>query len=456
MTSGGVPRRDFLRGAATFGVATLVASKGGLPKPVIDVRDHGAKGNGKHNDTKAIQSAINEAARQHGTVKFPKGRYTSGTLKLRNGSTLLLAAGAVLQMSKDSTDFLPRKPEPHTFSDFETSDFQNALLTGRNLKNITIAGKGTIDGRTDHRYGPKPIALFKCKRINIIGITIRNAANYCVSLGGCEDITVHRVTIRDAFADGIDPDCCKRVVITDCDIESDDDAVVLKTSLILGTPAVTQDVHVSGCRLNSPSNGFKIGTETSGNVRDVVVRDCQIIGTPRRGADPANVVLSEEGGGVAIESVDGAIVENVHVSDITVKDCDVPIFVRLGTRGRGQPIPTPGALRNVTIGQLDATGATEAITISGVPGHSIGQLTLEDVEVSIDPGTEPPTAPVPELEAEYPQAGMFGALPASGVYVRHASLLTLRNVSVRLGKPDPRPLLVSEDVSGLTVDPPIA
>jgi hypothetical protein len=113
-------------------------------------------------------------------------------------------------------------------------------------------------------------------------------------------------------------------------------------------------------------------------------------------------------------------------------------------------------IRNVTISGLLARSATEAITISGVPGHPIEQLTLDGLDISIDPGTEPPTAPVPELEAEYPQAGMFGSLPASGVYARHASLLTLREVSVTLVKPDSRPKLVTEDVSGLTVDPPIA
>src|SRR5581483_6314983 len=218
-----------------------------------------------------------------------------------------------------------------------------------------------------------------------------------------------------------------------------------------------EDVVVSRCRLNSPSNGFKIGTETSGDVRNVRVEHCRIDGTPRKGADPANLVLSEEGGGIAIESVDGAVVEKVESSSCTVTSCDVPIFVRLGSRGRGQTSGTvPGAVRDVTIKGITATKATDACTISGIPSHPIEELTLEDVAMDVIPATAPPTAPIPELEGEYPQAGMFGALPAAGVYARHVAGLTLTNVKVTVGGVvGGRSVLVTDDVSGLVAQPPL-
>jgi polygalacturonase len=452
-----LPRRTFLLGVAAAGVAVSITGKRAR-RPVVDVRDHGAKGDGRVRDTKAIQRAVNEAADVKGTVRFPKGRYRSGTVRLRSGIEVVLEAGATLLMSKDTLDFLRRERLPYvTGSDFETSDFQNSLLFGDRLHDIIITGEGTIDCVRENRFGPKPIALRRCRNVAVRGIAIRNSPNYCVSLGGCDDVEVEGVTIRDAFADGIDPDCCRRVHISGCDIESDDDAVVLKTSLILGTPRSTEDVTVVDCRLNSPSNGFKIGTETSGDVRGVRVERCQISGKPRAGADPLGLTTTGEGSGVAIESVDGALVEDVRISDLTVTDADVPIFVRLGARGRGQkPGPIPGAIRDVTIRGLTATGATDACTISGIPGHAIERLTLEDVHVTVTPMSSPPVESVPELEAEYPQAGMFGPLPATGVFARHATHLTLRNVRITVDGGDSRALLGTDDVTGLVVDPPLA
>jgi hypothetical protein len=267
-----------------------------------------------------------------------------------------------------------------------------------------------------------------------------------VSLLGCDDVLVERVTVRDAFSDGIDPDSCRRVRIRDCDVESDDDAVCIKTSLALGAARACEDVVVTGCRLHSPSNGFKIGTETSGDVRHVEVRDCRIGGRPRPGADPDGVVLAQEGGGVAIESADGAHVSDVSVRDVVVDGCNVPIFVRLGARGRGQPDPAPGSIRSVTIENVHAVGATDACTISGIPGHRVEDVAMSRLSLAVSRATPPPSGPVPECPANYPQAGMFGPLPASGVYARHVAGLLLRDVRATAPDDDARPWLVVDDV----------
>jgi polygalacturonase len=422
-------------------------------RPTFDVRDFGTVGTGTHPDGGAIHRAMVEASPERGVVRFPPGRYLTGTVELRSGVTVVLESGATVLGSRQPADFRPVEHLPYpTYADHETSDFQNGLFVGDDLTAVTITGTGTIDMQYDTRFGPKPIALRRCVGVEVSGITIRNAPNYCVSLGACDDVLVEGVTVRDAFSDGIDPDSCRHVRVVDCDIESDDDALCLKSSLILGEPRVCEDVVVRGCRLNSPSNGFKIGTETSGDIRDVDVEDCRIVGTPRRGADPLGLVSAQEGGGVAIESVDGAHVTDVRVRDVVVEGCDVPIFVRLGARGRGQDVPRAGVLRAVTISRLLAAGATDACTISGVPGHPVEDLALAEITLHTAPRVAPPREPPPERVAQYPQAGMFGPLPASGVYARHVRGLRLQAVSVVVTNGDERPHLVTDDVTDLVVE----
>jgi polygalacturonase len=422
-------------------------------QPVIDVRDFGAVGDGTHPDTEAIQRAVIEASVKHGTVRFTRGRYLAGTVGLRSGVTVVLEAGATVLGSTQPGDFHPIEQLPYpTHADHETSDFRNGLFIGDGLRGVTITGDGTVDMQYDKRFGPKPIALRRCVSVEVSGITIRNAPNYCVSLGACDDVLVEGITIRDAFSDGIDPDSCRHVRVIDCDIESDDDALCLKSSLILGEPRACEDVVVRGCRLNSPSNGFKIGTETSGDVRDVDVADCRIAGTPRPGADPLGLVSAQEGGGVAIESVDGACVTDVRVRDVVVDECDVPIFIRLGARGRGQDVPRAGGVRNVTISRLSAGGAKDACTISGIPGHRVEDVTLAEIRLGTAPRGAPPREPPPERVADYPQAGMFGPLPASGVYARHVDKLRLQGVDVVVMNGDERPHLVTDDVADLVVE----
>ncbi len=423
-------------------------------RPIIDVREQGARGDGKHVDTHAIQRAVLEAATAGGTVVLRSGRFLAGTVMLRSRLRIVIESDAILLGSADDDAFMPHEQLPYpTFADQETSDFQHALLLGERLQDVVITGDGTIDMQRTARFGPKPIALRRCDRVEISGITIRNAPNYCVSLGGCDDVVVDGMTIRDGFSDGIDPDSCRRVRITGCDVECDDDAVCVKSSLLFGEPRTSQGITVRDCRLNSASNGFKIGTETSGDIRDIDVRGCRIDGRPRLGADPVGLVLAQEGGGIAIESVDGAHVSDIRVRDVTIDACPVPIFIRLGARGRGQPFATAGSIRGVTIADVQASGAVDVCTISGIPGHPIEAVTLERVQVTTALAAPPPLGPVPEREAEYPQAGMFGPLPASGVYARHVAGLVLRQVEVTVGDDDTRAQLVTEDVTGLVVEP---
>jgi len=417
----------------------------------LDVRDFGAAGDGETDDTGALQRAIDARAGRGGAVvRLPPGTWRSGTLRLRSRVTLELAAGSVLLASPDDDDFAPREPLPFdTDSDAETTDFAHALIAGRDLERVTITGGGVIDMRRAKRSGPKAIALKRCRFVNVSGITIVHSPNYCVSLAGCDDVVVDGVTIRDAYADGIDPDCCRRVRITNCDIESRDDALCLKASFALGDERSTEDVLVANCRMRSPSNCFKLGTESTGDFRRIVVSNCVFNGVVPHDAAAA---AAAEGGGVALETVDGGTVDGVMISNIVMTGVPVPLFLRLGNRGRDQRTRRPGRLRNVSVTGVVATGATGTGSITGLPGCPVEGITLDNIRIIAAGGARPPRGlEVPEREAAYPKVTMFETLPAFGLYVRHARDVTLGNVQLLVDHPDARSALVVDDAVGLRV-----
>ena len=186
------------------------------------------------------------------------------------------------------------------------------------------------------------------------------------------------------------------------------------------------------------------------------MRDSQIIGHARPNAHLLGTgglpgTTSIEGGGVAIESVDGGRVERVNIERVVVTDALVPIFVRLGRR----PGDRPGAVREVAIRALTATGARDACTVSGLPGLPVDRLTLEGVQLTTVGRGAPVTGRVPELPGSYPKAGMVGVLPASGVWLRHARDVQLLDVHPTVTGTDTRPALVTDDVTGLVVRPPL-
>src|SRR5262245_38544678 len=215
-------RRSFLRMGAMALLLPRAShfAEGAAP---ISVRDHGARGDRKTKDTRAIQAAIDNGATSGRTVNFPPGNYLSGTLHLRDLTTLQFDAGAILVASPDDRDFDPPEQLGYaTFADDETSDHSFALIQGRDVKQIRLIGPGWIDGNRRKREGPKPIALKGCQEIDIRDLTITNAGNYTVALLGCRRVNIQDVTILNGYSDGIDPDCCEDVRIARCHIESRD------------------------------------------------------------------------------------------------------------------------------------------------------------------------------------------------------------------------------------------
>lgn len=417
-----------------------------FPPGGLDPKTLGAKADGHTLDTMAVQAAIDQCTQQGGgTVRFSPGVYLCGSLHLRSNVTLSLEAMAVIRGSTDRADYDPYEVLPfRNDADKETSFFHLALIWGEDIENIAILGSGTIDGNRPKRGGAKPIALKRCRHVRIEGITIRNAPNYCISLLGTDYVNIDGVNIFDSYCDGIDPDCCRHVRISNCHIESWDDAIVPKSSFSLGERRSTEFITVTNCQLSTACNCFKLGTESGGDFKYITVSNCVMF--PFKGKHPIS--------GIALESVDGSNISGVAVSNISMVDVETPIFLRLGNRGRDMQTPTPGTLRNVLISNVVAEGATRACSIAGIPGHSVEGVTLSDIRLTFQGGgrKEDLHAEVPELEPRYPEANMFKQLPAYGLFVRHANDVTLRNFQLLTTHEDPRHALYCEDVAGLDID----
>ena len=451
-----MPRRGFVKnslmagtllgGAAAIGAQDPPATST-LDEAAQNVRRFGAKGDGTTSDTKAIQAAIDACHRVGGgTVLLPAGVFLSGSLRLKTGVALQLEHGATLLGSPNQADYdvyetLGFKND----SDRETSFFHHALIWAEDQERLAITGSGTINGNRKKRGGPKPIALKRCKHVIIRDVTIVDAPNYAISLLGTDYVHIDGVTILNALADGIDPDSCHHVRISNCHIESWDDAICPKASFTLGNRRSVENLVVTNCVLATNCNNFKFGTESSGDFKNVTVSNCAMFSRPNM--RPAH-------SGISLLSVDGSNIDGVTISNIVMDGPRCPVFIRLGNRGRDMKTPVPGSLKNVVISNIVARNATEACTLAGIPGHPVEAITLENLRVTFR-GDEKPTdgeIVVQEVEAKYPSAGMFGHLPAYGLYLRHARDIQLTRIDVKSSAIEQRHGAYCEDVVDLVLD----
>jgi hypothetical protein len=411
-----------------------------------NVISFGAKADGQAKDTYFVQNAIDSCfTHGGGTVYFPPGSYLCGSLHLKSNIALYLDHGAVIMMSKDNEDFDPyEKLDFKTAGDKETSFFHYALIWGEDLEHIAILGTGIIDGNRVKRGGPKPIALKRCSQVTIRDITLKNAPNYNISLLGTDFVTISGVTILNGYSDGIDPDACKNVRISDCFIDCYDDAIVPKASFSLGERSSVENLTVTNCILATNCNAFKFGTESGGGFKNVTFSNSTIL--PRKIGRPAD-------SGISLESVDGAEIEGVTISNIAMTHIKSPVFLRLGNRGRDMLTPTPGYLRNVIISNITATGALQASIIAGIPGFPVENVTLNNFKIACVGGGsfDGKIESVPELIDKYPDSDMFGAIPSWGFYCRHAKNLRLESIDLTLDHPDKRSAFVFEDVTKLNI-----
>lgn len=412
-------------------VAGICFAAGVACAATVDVVTAGADATGKDLCTAQIQGAIDSvAAGGGGDVIVPKGVYRVTALSLRNGVTLRLDEGAVLRPSGESADYGEEKLP---------------TVGAVGVTNIAVIGKGVIEGGGDRFYDtagealkvkrPHYVINFRhCRGVRVEGVTLKYSMHWTCRLDVCEDVVVRDVTIRNrAFSaqhctDGIDLVCCRHVLIEKCDIETGDDGVCLKSELGKSVPTdkhpVMSDIVVRDCVIATTCNATKIGTETVGDIRDVLFE--RITVRKHREATGKNPVSSGVCiAAISLQSNDGAKVSNITCRDYTIEDCYAPVFIQLQNRTSHRPAEL-GSLGGIVIERLTCARSIAGSQINVSAGGRIGKVTLTDFDVhNMEPVKEKPGAPK-RPTGKYPEAKANGVMPAFGLFARDVDGLALR------------------------------
>jgi polygalacturonase len=482
-----------------------------------DIKTYGAKGDGKTIDSPAINQAIEAAAANGGgTVRFPAGTYASYSIRLKSHVALHLDAGAVLLAAEPAADLSVGYDAPEAnpgwdqYEDFGHAHWHNSLIWGENLEDVSIIGPGRIYGRGLSRggaalrdllpeeraaglkpklslpedpsraliksgpfgypgkdvlpagIGNKAIALKNCRNVIFRDFTIQHGGHFAILATGVDNWTVDNLKI-DTNRDGIDFDCCQNVRVANCTVNSPwDDGICPKSSLGLGYARPTENVTITNCQVSGynegtlldgsrqraarsyshggPTGRIKCGTESNGGFRNITISNC----------------VFEYCRGLALESVDGALMEDITITNLAMRDIsNAPIFIRLGARLRGPEGSKVGTARRIKIDNVVAHNVTaeSGILIAGLPDHPIEDLSLTNIFIDyIGGGTKEQGARVvPEYEKEYPEPSRFGVIPAWGLWARHVKNFSMDHVEFRAARDDLRPTVVLEDVAGASL-----
>jgi len=435
--------------------ATIVAQPQWNGVDFVTPQQFGAIGDGSRLDTKPVQQAIDAVSKLGGTVLFSPGRYLCGTIFLKSNVRLHLSAGAVLLGSTDINDYAETVPKQRSYTDKYT---RHSIIYGEGLENVSLVGQGVIDGQgaayrwREYKNRPFVIRMIGCKNIVVQGLTLQNSAMWMQHYLDCENLRIHSIRVSNLVTynnDGLDLDGCRNAVVSDCIMETDDDALVLKSTF----DRPSEDITITNCVLSSHCNALKMGTESNGGFKNVTISNC-VIHSPR---DTSYFYGSQRGSSaISLEIVDGGTLDGIAISNIAIEGVSVPLFLRLGNRARpfipGGEKPDVGRLGNVTMQNVTARGVSKVgCSITGLPGHPVRNVKLSDIQIEFEGGgdLEDARKTVPELPAEYPEATMFGTLPAYGFYCRHVEGLSFSNVSLRTTATDDRPALICDDVRNL-------
>jgi len=404
------------------------------------------------NNTTVFQHRIDSCSEHGGgVVRIPAGKYVIGTLYLKDNVELHLEQGAFLLGSTRLEDYT-----------------RPALLYAENARNIAITGPGTVDGqggdsvfqKGDNGNGrPRIIHFIHCTRVRIEDITLRNSPFWVQYYSGCDTVNIHGIRVYSHCNwnnDGLDIDS-RNVTVSDCTIDSDDDALCLKSE----TPGMAcENVRVTNCRLASNCNAIKLGTASRVGFRHIFISNCTVDAASQ---DPIRhwrqrlehitadrTVLA----GIAVETVDGGESEDINIDHIRMDHVQTPVFIRLGDRQRRTLSCMPPAvsrLKDIAISHIRATAYSRiSSSVTGLPGADVENVYLNDIHITCPGGgtAQDAARTIPEMERSYPENRIFGnSLPASGFYFRHVKGLSVQGMEVRTLAADQRSPFVREDVS---------
>lgn len=401
---------------------------------IYDVCDFGAVCDGQTNDAAAIQKTIDHCNKMGGgTVLFPSGKIClAGTFELRSNVELHIERGAILRSATNEEDF------PHHVFPFGKEAEKRVWIRAQDADNIALTGAGTIDGQClafatrelpyiyeTLDWRPAMTCFKNCNNIRIRNLTLKDSANWCLHFVGCEDIVVHGVTIRNNLkfpnSDGIDPDHCRNVRISDCYIETGDDCIVLKNSEAFQEYGPTENITVTGCTLVSTSAAIKIGTDTVDDFRNIVFNSCTISRSHR---------------GISIQLRDQGTVENVLFSNMTIETrhfdsiwwgAAEPIYITAFHRKKESRL---GKIRNVRFHNI-LCRSENGIYICGSSDSRIENVVLDNIELHIDRWTKWEGG---FYDCRPCEIEKFDRRRIAGIMSRHATGITIRNCDLRWGQ----------------------
>lgn len=422
------------------------------------VLDFGALGDGEQLETQFIQKAIDQATVNGGVVVFPAGNYVTGTIYLKNNVTLNLQKGAAILGSHDLSDYPENIPE---YNFFRKGVILRALIFADLKENISIVGEGTIDGQgfafpepkdkkiNSYSVRPYVIWMVQCKKVRIEGIKLQNGPFWMQHYMACENVRIHNIEVYNhgnKNNDMLDIDGCKDVIISDCRGDTDDDGITIKST----HAKPNENITITNCIISSHCNAIKCGTESNAGFKNITISNCVI-----KPSVDKDVTFGKPGGisGISLEVVDGAEMNGVNISNIMMDGPEVPLFIRLGNRARGYdkslPKPGIGSLQNIMISNITAFNAKKyGSSITGIPNHPVKNITVENLRFYYEGGgtQKNANATIDEKEGKYPEATMFGILPAFGMFIRHAENITMRNIEFYTYSEDQRPPIILDDV----------
>lgn len=466
-----------------------------------DVTDYDIKG-----DNSTINSAkINElidlvSNRGGGTIYFPAGKYLSYTVKMQSNVTLHFDNGAVLlgavPTAEQGYEIVDREPDYGIYQDFGHNHWRNSLIWAENVDNIALIGQGEIRGQGVNAH-PEGLEIYKhgianqligmklCTNVTMKDLTLTDCSHFALLATGVDNLTLDNLKV-DTGRDGFDIDCCKNVRISNCTVNSPfDDGICLKSSFGLGYARATENVTITNCQVSSYNIGalvdgtfakdriprrwitgrIKFGTESNGGFKNITISNC----------------VFDNSRGIALEAVDGGALEDVSISNITMKGvADVPLFIRLGLRMRGPEGAPKSVVRRVNIDNIVAydVDPSRGIMLMGCINHPIEDISLSNFKIYYREAVVVPHDPtnrrgliheyvgklsdmnneVPEYDTafpdedlrNYPEPAQWGPMPSFAMYIRHARGLRLSNMQFFYAdKREGRPAIMLDDVNDI-------
>ena len=453
----------------------LITVSASAQEKIHQASSFGIKSDGVTLNTRSIQAAIDYISNQGGGVlEISVGRYLTGSIFMKSNVELRLLEGAVLVGSTNPYDY-------------DMVEGYYGLLLAKGQKNISVKGKGVIDGRgfdcalnflNQVHFGfledttkndrvtkrPKLIYFRECENVAIEGVNVRNAAEWTLVTDQCENLTISGILMDSKNYwnnDGLDIVDCRHVLIKDSFIDASDDAICFKSH---SAEHLCEDIEVRNCVARSSASGFKFGTVSRGGFKNIRIINNKVFDTHRSA--------------ITIQSVDGGEIENILVDGLEAVNTSNAIYLRTGIRWNNGKM---GYLRNITLSnikvEVPATKADAGYSyegpiedlprnispsgIVGIPELPIENVTLKNVEI-IYPGggnklyafrgtSDEELDSIPEMKDVYPEFSQFKELPSWGLFIRHAKGITLDNVRLVAGAKDYRPAIVADDVQGLEI-----